>query len=184
VRDAVLAVERAYVEVGAGRRPGPAPGRTPSPRALAAAGAVASHHLAVSMPRSFALVGEGPVALLSLEAHRTWFAPRDVRCTSPAVAAEVGGRAVSLDEALAADLVCIAAPLALAPEKLRRGTHVNALASVALDDELRRLASVWDDGSGLPRLAAGLADGRRLDEITIYLAGDAAVAEAALAPAG
>lgn len=183
-RDEVLAVERAYAEVGAARRPGPAPGHAPSPRALAAAGAVASRYLAVGTPRSFGLVGEGPVALLSLEAHRTWFAPRDVRCTSAAVAAEVGGRVASLAEALAADIVCIAEPLALAPAQLRRGTHVNALAPVALDDELRRLASVWDDGSGLPRLAAGLVDGRQLDEITIYLAGDAAVAEAALAAAG
>ena len=53
-----------------------------------------------------------------------------LRCTSAAVADACGGRAVSLAEVLAADIVCIHAgtPLALAAVQLRRGTHVNALA--------------------------------------------------------
>jgi hypothetical protein len=76
---------------------------------------------------------------------------------------------VALAEALAADIVCLHIPLALTSTHLRRGTHVNALAQVALDDELCRLARLVDDGE-LARLAAGLVDGRQLDELTIYRA--------------
>ena len=151
----VLAAERDYVA-----------GRLSSN--LAAAGAVASRYLAVGTPRSFAIVGDD--GALSLEAHRTWFAPSDLRCTSARVAAEIGARVVSLGEALAADIVCIHEPLALAAAQLRRGTHVNALATITLDDDLARIATIFDHQRGLPALAAGLVDGRQLDEITIFLA--------------
>src|SRR5580692_11195480 len=91
------------------------------------AAAVASHYLAVGTPRSLGLVGElADGAELSLQAHVTWFAPRDVRCTSADVAARTEGRAVWLAEVLACDIVCIHVPLALAAAQLRRGTHVNA----------------------------------------------------------
>ena len=53
------------------------------PRARAAIGAVASRYLAVGTPRSFGLVvdhDEVATAIDSLAAHRTWFAPRDLRC--------------------------------------------------------------------------------------------------------
>jgi ornithine cyclodeaminase/alanine dehydrogenase-like protein (mu-crystallin family) len=160
VADWVFAVERAYANgetVASGAR---------DPRTLAAAGAVASRYLAVGTPRSFAIVGDGAI---SLDAHRTWFAPRDLRCTDDKVAAAVGGRVVSLAEALAADIVCIHTPLALAAAQLRRGTHVNALAAVELDADLRKLATVVDD-RGLASIAAGLVDGRQLDELTVFLA--------------
>ncbi len=150
--DRVFAAERAYA---AGQRVDDA----------AAAGAVASRYLAVGTPRSFAIIGDGA---RSLEAHRTWFAPRDVRCTEAAVADAVGGRVVTLAEALAADIVCIHSPLSLHASQLRRGTHVNALARVELDDELRAIARVVDD-AGLVEIAAGRVDGRQLDEITIYI---------------
>ena len=176
MRELVLAVERAYTELGAGRRAGPASNRAPSPRALAAAGAVASRYLAVGTPRSFGIVGDDEVAALVLEAHRTWFSPRDVRCTSAELAAQLGGRSVSVDEALAADIACVSTPMGLFASKLRRGTHVNALAAVALDAALSQLAATTPDAD-LARLAAGLIDGRQLDEITVYLAGDAAIAE-------
>ncbi len=179
--DWVHAVERAYVAVATG---GTAPHTAASsPRALAAAGAVASHYLAVGTPRSIALVGDQD-AVHSLLAHRTWFAPRDIRCTSASVAALVEGRHVPLAEALTADIVCIHTPLVLAAAQLRRGTHVNALAPIELDDELQKLATIVDEPKGLPALAAGLVDGRQLDELTVFIAGDAAIASAALATQG
>jgi ornithine cyclodeaminase/alanine dehydrogenase-like protein (mu-crystallin family) len=176
--DWVHAVERAYVAAATG---GAVPARAPtSARARAAAGAVASHYLAVGTPRSIGLVG-GDDAAQSLLAHRTWFAPRDIRCTSGSLAAAIGGRIVPLAEALTADIVCIHVPLALAAAQLRRGTHVNVLAPVELDDELRKLATIVDEPKGLPALAAGHVDGRQLDELTVFIAGDAAIAAAALA---
>jgi hypothetical protein len=176
--DWVHAVERAYVAAATGGFAAQA--ASSSARALAAAGAVASHYLAVGTPRSIALVG-GDDAVHSLVAHRTWFAPRDIRCTSGSVAAMVGGRLVPLAEALTADIVCVHVPLALAATQLRRGTHVNALAPVELDDELKKLATIVDEPKGLPALAAGLVDGRQLDELTVFMAGDATIASAALA---
>jgi hypothetical protein len=71
--------------------------------------------------------------------------------------------------------------MALAASQLRRGTHVDALAMVELDEELRTLATVVDEPKGLPALAAGLVDGRQLDELTVFVAGAAAIASAALA---
>jgi len=140
--------------------------------ALACAAAVASHHLAVSAPRSIAIVGDGPGARDVLAAHLVWFAPTDVRTTRGAP----GSRAVTLAEALASDIVCVCEPLRIAASELRRGTHVNALAPVELDDDLRALATIVDEPRGLPALAAGLVAGRRLDELTVFLAGEAAIA--------
>jgi hypothetical protein len=59
--------------------------------------------------------------------------------------------------------------MALAASQLRRGTHVNALAKVELDDELKKLATIVDEAKGLPALAAGLVDGRQLDELTVFV---------------
>lgn len=123
----------------------------------AALGAVASRYLAVGTPRSFAIIGDGAE---SLAAHRTWFAPRDIRCTRADVAAATGGRHVSLEEALGADIVCVHEPTAIA--QLRRGTHVNALAPTTLPAHIE----VTRD---LRPVAAGLVDGRQLDEITAYV---------------
>jgi hypothetical protein len=176
--DWVHAVERAYVAAATG---GAAlPSAPSSPRGLAAAGAVASHYLAVGTPRSIALVGAQD-AVHSLVAHRTWFSPGDVRCTSPSVAAVSSGRYVTLGEALAADIVCIHEPMVLVASQLRRGTHVNALAPIELDDELRKIATIVEEPAGLAALAAGLVDGRQLDEITIFIAHGASIASAALA---
>jgi hypothetical protein len=172
--DDVLAIELAYVAAVSATpcAPLPLPDRGP---ALACAGAIASRYLAIGTPRSFAIVGDGPGAHASLAAHRTWFAPTDLRCTEPAL----GYRLVTLAEALTADIVCIHVPLALAATQLRRGTHINALASVTLDDELRRAATVVDEVRGLPALAAGVVDGRQLDELTVFLAGEANIAAVA-----
>ena len=170
----VLAIEQAYVAAARVQVHGAPDERGLGP-ALAAAGAVASRYLAVGTPRSFAIVGTGPGAHESLAAHRTWFQPRDLRCTQAAL----GLRVVPLAEALAADIVCLCEPLALTARDLRRGTHLNALADVTLDDDLRRIATITDESRGLPALAAGLVDGRQLDEITIFIAGAASIAHAA-----
>lgn len=189
--DWVLAVERAYVAEAtrpAGwRRPTQPPILKPDlPRALAAIGAVASRYLAVGTPRTFGVViatpDQLPQAQLSIEAHRTWFAPREIRCAviDGSKVTELGA-AATLADALAADIVCIHVPLPLKAAKLRRGTHVNALAACTLDDDLAKLGMIVPEVPGLGNLAAGLVDGRQLDEITVFLAGDAAVALHALA---
>jgi len=139
---------------------------TPEQRGVAAA--IASHFLAVTSSRSLSLIG-GDDSVHSLVAHQTWFKPSDVRCTSPSVAAAIGGRVVPLAEALTADIVCIHTPMALAAAQLRRGTHVNVLAKVELDSDLQALAKITRERDGLPALAAGLVDGRQLDELTVFV---------------
>jgi ornithine cyclodeaminase/alanine dehydrogenase-like protein (mu-crystallin family) len=115
----------------------------------AALGAVASRYLAVGTPRSFGIVGNGEA---SLEAHRTWFAPVDIRRTAAGV---------PLEEVLMCDIVCIHEPTKI--ERLRRGTHVNALAPIELAVDAQRY-----DLNALARIAAGFVDGRQLDEITVF----------------
>ncbi|MBL9015920.1 MAG: hypothetical protein JNL83_17165 [Myxococcales bacterium] len=186
----VMAVERAYVAAAMTSTPvGPPhdPDDDLVARAFAAAGAVASRYLAVGTPRSFGLVVHGPdaceAAALSLAAHSTWFSPKDIRCAgkgSDSLAHSLRGEAVSLEDALAADIVCIHAPIALAPAQLRRGTHVNVLAKARLDPELSKLATITHEVPDLGRLAAGLVDGRQLDEITIFVIGDGSIALRAL----
>jgi hypothetical protein len=153
----VLDLERRYVAIAMNQ---PLPELTLSlDEKLAAAGAVASRYLAVGTPRSLAVIGDGP---LSIEAHKTWFHPTDLRSTTGLP----GTRQVPLAEALTADIVCIHEPLAIPPGALRRGTHVNALAKVELPDDL--VAQRYSEAKDLPALAAGLIDGRTLDEITIF----------------
>jgi ornithine cyclodeaminase/alanine dehydrogenase-like protein (mu-crystallin family) len=162
VAEWVLAVERAYVAAAMGQV---MPARSGSlARARAAAAAVASRYLAVGTPRSFGIVGGSDEDVeLVLEAHRTWFEPRDIR---------------RRDNALAADIVCIYDDTPIRTGQLRRGTHVNLLGGGSIDPEL--VAAITDEPHGLPALAAGLVDGRQLDEITIFVAGDVAIARAAV----
>jgi hypothetical protein len=187
--DWVLAVERAYVASATGGaspgRSGANPARANLARARAALGAVASRYLAVGTPRTFGLVADATTldeAALSVVAHRTWFQPRELRCAElPALAELTGGASVALGEALACDIVCVHAPIALGAAQLRRGTHVNLLCPAAtLDAELRALAAVSDEARDLGALAAGLIDGRQLDELTVFVIGDAQLALAAL----
>jgi hypothetical protein len=201
--DWVLAAERAYVAAAVGGRP-PAPGAPGTPsgpevdrpgsmpaapelwaRAIAAAGAVASRYLAVGTPRSFGIVidavTEVDAATLSLTAHRTWFAPREIRCAATGtgaaeLAAATGGRVVSIDEALACDIVNVySTRVRILPAQLRRGTHVNAVSADSFDPELLALATVVHE-AGLPALAAGLVDGRQLDELTVFAIDGAPIA--------
>jgi ornithine cyclodeaminase/alanine dehydrogenase-like protein (mu-crystallin family) len=175
--DWVLAAERAYVAAATGGAPASPTAASPA-HAFAAAGAVSSHHLAVGSPRSFGILfaaGDEAAAALSLTAHRTWFAPRDVRCatstgTADALAATLAGRATSLDEALACDIVCVHThDLRIAPHQLRRGTHLIVPTADLLEPDLLALAAVTHHAD-LPALAAGFVDGRQLDEITIFIA--------------
>jgi hypothetical protein len=189
----VHAAERAYIAAATGGevpRGGPDALRA---RAHAAAGAIASHYLAVGSPRSLGLVvdvfGEVPMAAESLVAHRTWFAPKDVRCAATQsgadeLAAATGGRVVTLQEAFAADIVCVhGADVRVSAALIRRGTHINVLTVPAtIDDDLARIATVTDETPGLGELAAGIVDGRQLDEITVFVIGDAAIALAAVGP--
>jgi hypothetical protein len=188
----VLAVERAYVAAATASLPKPpaAKPKAEEPRAKAAAAAIASRFLAVGTPRSMSFAFDiGPeidAAVLTLEAHRTWFAPIDLRCArsvpgADELAARIGGRVVSLDEAFAADIVNIhGAYCHVTAKQLRRGTHVNVLtAPFVIADDVN--ASRFDEARDLPALAAGLVDGRQLDELTVFFAGDAAIALAALA---
>ena len=190
--DWVHAAERAYVAAatgGAVSASAPAISADHQARAIAAAGAIASHYLAVGTPRSFGIIIAGPAdvsaAALSLVAHRAWFAPRDIRCASTTsgadeLAASTSGRATSLDEALACDIVNIYAPaLHISPAQLRRGTHVNALSLDIFDPELLTLATVVREAQ-LPSLAAGLVDGRQLDELTLFAADGAPIALSAV----
>jgi ornithine cyclodeaminase/alanine dehydrogenase-like protein (mu-crystallin family) len=158
--------------------------------AIAAAGAVASRYLAVGTPRSFGILIDDATdvaaAVLSLTAHRTWFDPRDVRCAATTtgaaeLAAATGGRVVSLDEALACDIVNVySTRVRIAPTQLRRGTHVNTVSAEVFDPELLTLATVVHE-AGLPALAAGLVDGRQLDELTIFAIDGAPIAATAAA---
>ncbi|MGE0549352.1 MAG: hypothetical protein AB7O24_05240 [Kofleriaceae bacterium] len=182
----VLAVEKAYVAVATGRAVTRGDNIALRPRALAAIGAVASRYLAVGTPRSFGVIADPrtlDAAVSSLAAHRTWFQPSDLRCAGPAgdaLAAAIGGRTVTLDEALASDIVCIHMPITLTAEKLRRGSHVNVLVPCELADDLERAAMITHEHPGLGDLAAGLVDGRQLDEITVFIVEDAVIAIGAL----
>ncbi len=185
--DWVMAVERAYVAAATGT---PGTGDVDDDlraRGVAAAGAVASRYLAVGTPRSLGLVVHGAdsteAAALSHAAHATWFAPRDLRVSglgADALAHSLGGHVVPLEEALACDIVCVHAPIAIAAAQLRRGTHVNVLVPATLDDDLTKLATITHEIPGLGALAAGLVDGRQLDELTVFVIGDAAIAIRAL----
>ena len=178
------AIERAYVAAATGGSP-PRGGSQDRKRALAALGAIASRYLAVGTPRTLGLVADASTtedAITSVLAHRAFFRIPAVRCATPeAVAVSVNGVITSIDEALACDIVCLHVPIELRAVQLRRGTHVNVLAGAQLDDDLASLATVVHEVPGLGQLAAGLVDGRQLDELTVFIAGDAAIALGALA---
>jgi hypothetical protein len=168
--DWVHAVERAYV--AAATKQHPPQGGTDVARARAAVGAIASHYLAVGTPRTLGIIAGQDLdeAELSIAAHRTWFQPREIRWMD---------RDATLAETLACDIVCVYAPIEIRAAQLRRGTHVNVLGRATIDDDLRRLATVCEERQ-LGALAAGLVDGRQLDELTVFVAGDLLVALGAL----
>lgn len=106
-----------------------------------AAGAVASKHLAVGAPRSIGFIGCGVQARVLLSAHRVVFdGELELRMAdasagaASAFADEAGGKATSIEEAAACDIVCTATP-SRSPIVLRdwvpAGTHVNAMGADA-----------------------------------------------------
>lgn len=148
-----------------------------------AAGAVASKFLAVGTPRSIGLVGCGLDARVLLAAHRVVFAPREIRCADPDAeiaarfAADCGGRATSIEEACACDIVCttVAGAALVRRAWIRRGTHLNAMTGTGvLDDDVlegSKLVTVEATGATwgtLGEVAAGIKDGRELDEVTAF----------------
>jgi ornithine cyclodeaminase/alanine dehydrogenase len=106
-----------------------------------AAAAVASKHLAAARPHSLGFVGCGVQARTLLEAHRVIYpgdlelrmADRDAEAAQ-AFAAQAGGRATSIAEAAACDIVCTSTP-ARAPvidaDWVSPGAHVNAIGADA-----------------------------------------------------
>jgi ornithine cyclodeaminase/alanine dehydrogenase-like protein (mu-crystallin family) len=112
-----------------------------------------------------------------LEAHRAYFAPKELRCTDAQVAATLGGRATTIEEACAADIVCVCDDSArIAREWIRGGTHLNVAAGT-VDDEILAVAKiVVSEGTRpgmwgtLGEIVSGVKDGREADELTVFLA--------------
>jgi ornithine cyclodeaminase/alanine dehydrogenase-like protein (mu-crystallin family) len=180
------AVERAYVARGVGVAALASAARGDEGRAYACLGAVASRYLAVGSPRTIGVITTDPASVgPCLDAHAVWFKPREVRSyVATAATLATAARPPKLADALGSDIVCVLGPLLVTARDLRRGTHVNLLGHGAIDAELARLATVVDELTGpftLGELAAGLKDGRQLDELTVFRAGDAGPARAALA---
>jgi ornithine cyclodeaminase/alanine dehydrogenase len=149
-----------------------------------AAGAVASKHLAQGVPRTIGFIGCGAQADTLHAAHRVVFADFEALAhdrnatTAQRFAREVGGRAVSLEEAAGADIVCTATPSRapfLQAQWIRPGTHINAMGADApgkreLTTETLRGAAVYIDdihqAKGSGEINVPLADGDfAVDEI-------------------
>jgi alanine dehydrogenase len=124
-----------------------------------AAGAVASRHLARSRPRTIGFVGCGVQARTLLAAHRAVFEGlevfgADVFAEAAArFAEEVGGRAVTLREACAADIVCTSTPVRTPVVQdgwIGDGTHIDAMGADGpgkqeLDARILRRARLFID---------------------------------------
>lgn len=153
--------------------------------AAASACAVAARFLAVGKPRSLGILADDPRRALALLAgHRVWHQPSDIRCAGAAAsAAELaarGGRVVTAAEALTADIVCVDVAMVVENRLVRRGSHLNLIApGLEVEAELWERAMCFGETmKGAPAktatlgdLAAGLRDGRQLDEITLLFAG-------------
>ena len=187
--DVVRAVERGYVAAATGPT---APAGDADVDVAFAAAAVAARFLAIGTPRSFGCVGATVDEVRRLlECHAVWFVPfPEIRIDDATVAAALGARHASTAEVLACDLVCVlraSAPIASAA--IRSGTHLSLAPGVALAPDLAARAIVVGeraDGTtpDLARIAAGFDDGRELDEVTAFVAGDLVIARGAIAALG
>jgi ornithine cyclodeaminase/alanine dehydrogenase-like protein (mu-crystallin family) len=180
------AVEAALV-ANALRRPAPDGPALTRAQALAGRAAVAAKFLAVGTPRTLGLAGCGELAPLVVAAQHAYAAPRELRVFEPVpvdaarVANVVGGRVASLAEACACDIVVAHGGVSVRREWIRGGTLVTVLdPGVALDPALLAVAQVYGDRvpdsvpslrltASLGAVAAGLVDGRSLDEIIVLL---------------
>jgi len=124
-----------------------------------AAGAVASKHLVRGTPSTLALIGAGIQARTLHAAHEVVFPGLDVLVhdrndeTAERLAREIGGRAVSLEEASGADIVCTATPSKtpfVEARWIRPGAHINAIGADApgkqeLQVDVLKQAAVYID---------------------------------------
>lgn len=183
------AVARAWLDAVELRLGAEALGRTAGPPLTGVAepaglAAVAAKFLAVGTPRTMGLVGLRDQAPAIVAAQRAYAAPRELRVFdgSPVAAARiaeaVGGRVASLVEACACDIVVARGPVSIRREWIRGGTLVTALdRDVVIEPALLAAAVVYTAGAPagvvghatLAQVAAGLVDGRVLDEITVLV---------------
>jgi hypothetical protein len=175
--EVVRAVERAYVAAATGGAPATLAMPPLAPAlAFAAAAAVAARFLAIGTPRSVGLVGATAADRdRLLTCHAVWFAPfPELRVdTDDALVSAPGARRVSTAEALACDLVLVLrADAPIASASIRAGTHLSLAPGVTVDAALRARA-IWHDDAALAQVAAGIVDGRQLDEVTVFAAGAA-----------
>ncbi len=162
-----------------------------------AASVVATKHLARRGARSLGVIGCGVQARWALLAHRVLFGEAmDVlaadisRQAAERFAAEHGGRAVSLQEAAAADVIVVATPSrspVVRDAWVRDGAHVNALGADApgkqeIDPALLRRARLYVDDrhqafeSGevnVPLRTGALQEGQVLGTLGAVVAGRA-----------
>ncbi len=105
-----------------------------------AAAGVASKHLARKTAATIGFVGSGVQARFALEAHRLIDSKLEIRCAdlskdaAHAFAKDVGGTAVSVEEACACDIVCTTTPSrkpVVQREWLTSGCHINAMGADA-----------------------------------------------------
>jgi len=183
-KDWLTIVEAGLVARALGQMPPPTGAPLAPGEARAARAAIAAKFLAVGTPRTLGLAGCGELAPLVVAAQRAYAAPRELRVfealpvEAARVADEVNGRVVSLAEACACDIVVACGTISVRREWVRNGTLVTALDdTVALDPVLLAAAAVYGSAAApgvrltasLEAVAAGLVDGRVLDEITICL---------------
>jgi alanine dehydrogenase len=105
-----------------------------------AAGAVASRHLYQGTPKTVAFIGCGVQSQVLMEAHRVVFGDFDPLWTdlradaAEALAAQYGGRVVSVEEASGADILNTSTPSrqpVVQANWLRDGAHINAIGADA-----------------------------------------------------
>ena len=166
------------------------PAAAPLPRGpeLAGLAGVAAKFLAVGTPRTMGLIGLRDLAPAVVATQRAYSVPRELRVfdgdpvAAARIAEAVGGRVASLTEACACDVVVARGPVAIEREWIRGGTLVTALdRGVKLAPALVAAAVIYTAGevpdltahATLGAVAAGLVDGRTLDEITILVIGPA-----------
>jgi len=166
-----------------------------------AAGAVASKYLAGGLPKTISFIGCGAQAYTLHGAHQAVFdgfeslAYDRNAATAERFADRVGARAVSLEEAAAADIVCTATPSRtpfVQAQWIRPGAHINAMGADApgkreLSTETLKGAAVYIDdihqATGSGEINVPLAEGDfTLDEIAGTLG--EVVAGALLKPGG
>lgn len=177
-------VEAGLVARALGQVPPPTGAPLAPEEALAGYAAIAAKFLAVSTPRTFGLAGCGDLAPRVLAAQRAYAAPRELRIfeaipvDAARVADEVQGRVTSLAEACACDIVVLRGKISVRREWVRNGTLVTALDEhVVFAPDLLAVAAVYGAHApagvrltaSLDAVAAGLVDGRVLDEITVCL---------------